>query len=154
MTETWREDLNKDLQDPELARLYGAAQAKDEIAITLARARMEQGLTQQDMAYRVGVSQPYIAKLERGDANPTIGAVGSMLAAIGCRLITGFGPLVSRRVEQKEPVSRAIREANEVAAETWAAYAGPVADFEIKSASGSVVSGESGFTAGAAGTLC
>jgi len=152
MAETWREDLNKDLQDPELARLYGAAQAKDEIAVTLAKARIEHGLTQQEMAHRVGASQPYIAKLERGDANPTVGAIGGMLAAIGLRLITSVGPLVSLRVEQKEPV-RAILEANEVAADSWAAHDRPAAGFKIRSISGSVMSGESGFTASAAGTL-
>ncbi|MFA5186782.1 MAG: helix-turn-helix transcriptional regulator [Patescibacteria group bacterium] len=154
MPETWREDLNKDLQDPELAMLYGAAQAKDAVAITLAKARIEHGLTQQEMAHKVKVSQPYIAKLERGDANPTIGVVGGMLAAIGLRLVTNVGPLVSPRVEQTEPSLRAIREANKVAADSWASYDRPADDFRIRSVSGSAMSVEGGFSASAAGTLC
>lgn len=86
MTKIMTEDLERELQDPEFRKLYGAADAKAELSIALALARQKSGLTQKQLAERLGVKQPYIAKLEGGEANPTIGAVGSMLALINLRM--------------------------------------------------------------------
>lgn len=86
MPRTPTEDRERDLRDPEYAKLYGAAHAKAEFAVTLARARAMARMTQEELACKLGRSQPYIAKLEGGDANPTLGAVGSILAALGLRL--------------------------------------------------------------------
>ncbi len=107
MMERWQTELARELQEPEFAKLYGIEQAKSEIAITLAKARLRQGLTQNDMAIKVGTSQPYIAKLERGDANPTIGNIGSMLAILGLRLAVDTVPLIPQPVE---PANLAGRE--------------------------------------------
>ncbi len=108
----WREDIARNLQDPEFARLYGAEQAKGEVAITLARARLKLGLTQKQMADKVGGSQPYIAKLERGDANPTVGNVGRMLAVLGLRLVVDTAPLAHE-------APSALIEASGVAQHAW-----------------------------------
>lgn len=94
MTEVWEEGLKKDLQDLEFAKLYGAAQAKDTIAITIAKARLSLGLTQQELASKFGATQPYIAKLERGDANPTVGTIGGMLALLGFKMRVSVDPLI------------------------------------------------------------
>jgi len=90
-----RLDLEQELRDPEYARLYGAEQAKVEFAVTLARARRGSRVTQKELAGRLGLSQPYIAKLERGDTNPTLGTVGSLLAVLGLRLMIQTEPLLS-----------------------------------------------------------
>lgn len=94
MVEGWEEGLKRDLQDSEFAKLYGAAQAKDTIAVTIAKARLEQGITQTELASKLSATQPYIAKLERGDVNPTIGTVGSILAILGLRMIVGVEQLM------------------------------------------------------------
>ena len=88
MVRTFRDDLEKELKDPESAKIFGAAQAKSSFALTLAKARAELGLTQQEVASRVGVSQAYIARLEGGEANPTLGTIGSLLAILGLSLTT------------------------------------------------------------------
>lgn len=95
MPEMPREDLERDLRDPEFAKLYGAAAAKTEFAVVFARARRSLGITQDGIADKLGLSQPYIAKLEGGDANPTIGAIGSLLAVLGLRLAMNTEPLLS-----------------------------------------------------------
>ena len=88
------EDLKLELQDPEFARFYGADQAQVQLALTLVAARSKLGLTQKEIADKLETSQPYIAKLEKGDANPTIGKIGGMLALLGLRLVTQTAPLL------------------------------------------------------------
>jgi len=88
MTRTFESDLKQELQDPEFAKMFGAAQAKSSFAITLSKARAKLGLTQKGLATKVGVSQAYIAKLEGGEANPTLERIGSLLAILGLSLTT------------------------------------------------------------------
>lgn len=95
MTTAARQDLEKNLQDPEFRKYFGAAGAKSELAVTLSYARHSLKITQEEMALKLGVSQPYIAKLESGEANPTIGTVGTMLAALFLRLKMTTAPLLS-----------------------------------------------------------
>ena len=61
---------------------FGSENAKLEIAAVLSDARALAGVTQVGLAERAGVSQAYVAKLERGGANPTIGNIGRLLACI------------------------------------------------------------------------
>ena len=89
MTSTFDSELKQELQDPEFAKMFGAAQAKSSFAITLAEARRQLNLTQQQLAARLGVSQSYVAKLEGGEANPTLDRIGSLLAVLGLSLTTG-----------------------------------------------------------------
>ena len=88
MTRTFANDLKQKLQDPEFAKMFGAAQAKSTFALTLAKARAKLGLTQKELATKVGVSQSYIAKLEGGETNPTLERIGSLLAILGLGLTT------------------------------------------------------------------
>ena len=96
MGQTPKEDLLLALQDPEFVRLFGSERAKTELAFAVNRARRQRGMTQRELADRLGRTQPYIAKLESGEANPTIGAVGSLLAVLGLRLVIHTEPLVRR----------------------------------------------------------
>jgi transcriptional regulator with XRE-family HTH domain len=43
-------------------------------------------MTQADLAARAGLTQPAIARLERGDSNPTIATLANVIAATGRRL--------------------------------------------------------------------
>lgn len=95
MASDFKEDLRRKLANPEFAKAFGAAYAKSEFALTIARARHSARLSQKELAKRLGCSQPYIAKLEGGDANPTLGKVGSMLASLGLRLRMNTVPLVN-----------------------------------------------------------
>jgi len=92
-------DITENLKDPEYARLYGEEDAKLNFAITLLKIRKQLNLTQKEIADKLGVSQPYIAKLEGGEANPTLGHIGSLLALLQKKLVTDTVPLVSYFVE-------------------------------------------------------
>lgn len=98
MRTTAREDLECELHDPEFRKLYGTAEAKSELAVAIADARHGLGLTQEEMSKKAGVSQPYIAKLESGEANPTVGAIGSMLAILNLRLTMETASLLPKPI--------------------------------------------------------
>jgi len=95
MNRTFKGDLERELTDLEFAQEFGAVAAKNDFALTLARARRIASCTQTDLARRLEISQSYIAKLEAGDANPTIGRIGKILATLGLRLSTRAVSLVS-----------------------------------------------------------
>jgi DNA-binding XRE family transcriptional regulator len=57
----WAEQL----ADPEFRRVYVEEAAKKELWLQLVEARQEAGLTQAQMAERLGVSQSQVAKVER-----------------------------------------------------------------------------------------
>ena len=70
------------LQDIEYRKEFGSESAKLEVAAAFVRAREVMNMTQSALAERVGTSQAYIARLERGDANPTVGNIGRLLACM------------------------------------------------------------------------
>ena len=64
-------------------------------AALLKRTRTGAGLTQTDLAARMGTTQTAIARMERPGANPTIGTLRRAVAATGNRLELGSVPLSS-----------------------------------------------------------
>ena len=94
MRSRFRQDLEIKLKDIEYAKSFGAEAAKTDFALTLSEARRLSSITQSELANRIGKTQSYIAKLERGDSNPTIGTIGKMLAVMGFRLSTSTSPLI------------------------------------------------------------
>jgi transcriptional regulator with XRE-family HTH domain len=55
-------------------------------SILIRRARQEEGLTQADLAERMGTTQSTIARLERSDANPRLDTLERALRAAGRQL--------------------------------------------------------------------
>ena len=74
------------LEDPEYARGFGEEYAKTAIGLLLAKARTARHMTQSQLAERLGVRQSYVAKLESGEANPTVGRIGQIMGILGYRL--------------------------------------------------------------------
>lgn len=93
MNSDFREDLERKFKDEEFVKDFGESIAKVDIAQTLTEARIISKVTQKDLANKLGTSQSYIAKLERGDANPSIGRIGRFLAVLGLRLWADVIPL-------------------------------------------------------------
>lgn len=93
-------DIGRALRDPDFRREYGAQTMKYDLAAALVEARQAKKLTQKGLAERIGVSQAYIAKLESGAANPTIGLVGSLLATLWLRSRFQLVPLAPRSVAE------------------------------------------------------
>jgi DNA-binding XRE family transcriptional regulator len=58
----WRDEL---WADPEYRKIYEEEAAKSELWLQLVEARREAGLTQKQMAARLGVSQAQVARIEK-----------------------------------------------------------------------------------------
>jgi transcriptional regulator with XRE-family HTH domain len=96
------DDIRIKLKDDEFARKYGEEMAKLSFSNTLLDARNKNNLTQAELAKKLGKSQPYIARLESGAANPTLSMAGRILAVLGYRLDTGIVPLTPETVDSPE----------------------------------------------------
>jgi transcriptional regulator with XRE-family HTH domain len=59
----------------------------------LRQARQEAGLSQTQLAARLGVSQAAVSKLERPTANPTVATLQTALRALGKRLTLNVEPI-------------------------------------------------------------
>ena len=70
------------LQDIDYRKEFGSESAKLDMAAALVNAREMMNMTQSALAKLAGTSQAYIARLERGDANPTIGNIGRLFACM------------------------------------------------------------------------
>ena len=62
------------------------------VRISLKRARAAAGLTQAQLAKRVGISQPAIAALEHPDSNPTLETLEKVARALGARVEVSIEP--------------------------------------------------------------
>jgi ribosome-binding protein aMBF1 (putative translation factor) len=111
MADEIERDLIEELKDPEFAKAYGAECARSEFGLALFQARQKSNLTQMELAEKLGVSQPYIAQLERGEANPTLGKAGKILSALGLKMVITIEPLAPAEKEKhlkSEPNFRSL----------------------------------------------
>ena len=85
------------------------------IAHALGSARRRAGLSQTELAERAGTSQPAIARLERGEGNPTLATVERTLAAAGFQLRLELEPIADEDpviAAYKRDVDRSLLRAN------------------------------------------
>lgn len=73
------------MQDAEVREAYGAHAYEFEIARSLIEARTEAGLTQAEVAKRMGTTQSVIARIEGGSRLPSMKSVIRYATAIGAR---------------------------------------------------------------------
>ena len=59
------------------------------------RLRVEAGLTQAELAQRMGTTQSAIARMEGGGARPTLETLEKLAAAVGAELVVGVGENLS-----------------------------------------------------------
>jgi transcriptional regulator with XRE-family HTH domain len=102
-------DLRERLNDPVFAAEFGAEYARAELSLLLTKARRERKLTQEAMAGQLGISQPYLAKLESGEANPTIGRIGRILATLGFKISSSLEPLIEEESQYRAKVTSVAR---------------------------------------------
>lgn len=91
--------------DPELKREYDKLQPIHNIAGTLIQARIDNDMTQKELARRCGTRQSNISRLESGEANPTLAMLHKIAEATGTELVIEF----RKRDEAAVPVKEASR---------------------------------------------
>ena len=84
---THEELLGIDPDSPSMRRAAQLVENDRALLRRLIQLRGDQGLTQQDVADRMGVTQPTVARFEAYDSNPTLASIRRYAHAIGA-LIT------------------------------------------------------------------
>lgn len=86
-------ELKKRLMDsPEFRSEYEKADAEFAVIEALVRARMDAGLTQTELAQRIGTTQSAIARLEGGGVSPSLSTLRRYAEATGTKLKVSLVP--------------------------------------------------------------
>lgn len=93
----------------------GRAAYEDEAAIStfrtlVHRLRTEAGLTQAELANRMGTTQSAIARMEGGGTRPTLETLEKLAAAVGGELVVGVGVNLS----ENRSIAKLVRDGHAV----------------------------------------
>ncbi len=80
-----RELKKKWMRDPEFRKEYEALEPEFALARTLIEARTNAGLTQEEVAERMGTTQSVVARLEGGGSLPSMKTIRRYAEATGTR---------------------------------------------------------------------
>ena len=81
------EDVLKEaLKNPEWKKGYDALELEFSIIEQVIRKRLEKGLTQKQLAEKIGTKQSAIARLEGGTTNPSVAFLEKVSKALGGKL--------------------------------------------------------------------
>jgi transcriptional regulator with XRE-family HTH domain len=75
----------------------------------LSEARQRAGLTQRDLAGRAGTAQSVVARIERGNTDPSSGTLARLLAAAGFELMARLEPFPTVDTHMLYDVERILR---------------------------------------------
>jgi transcriptional regulator with XRE-family HTH domain len=86
-------DLHKKwLREPKYRRAYEALEEEFTLASAVIEARNRAGLTQQELARKMGTTQPVVARLESGRVRPSMRTLERLAQATGSRLLIRLEP--------------------------------------------------------------
>ena len=86
----WDVYKQKLLKNPEFKKLYDESQPEFEIAKDVIRARIENKITQKELAKRLNTTQSVISRLEQGESSPSISFLKRVAAALNTTLQVQF----------------------------------------------------------------
>ncbi|KKQ32253.1 transcriptional regulator [Candidatus Curtissbacteria bacterium RIFOXYB1_FULL_41_59] len=86
---TWKKQV---LKDPELKAEYDRQQPEFAVIRAIVRARSMNGISQEELAKKLGTKQSVISRLESGRANPSIGFLKKLAQALNSHLEIKFTP--------------------------------------------------------------
>ena len=80
------------MKDPKYRKSYDGLQQEFALAAALIEARKRAGLTQQQLARKMGTTQPVVARLEAGNTRPSLRTLERLAEATGSELVIAFQP--------------------------------------------------------------
>lgn len=86
----FRNHLNRQLQDPEFAAEYEQLRPEYEAIRAVIAARIENNITQEELAQRTGIRQSNISRIESGTVSPTIETLARLASGLGKKLKIEF----------------------------------------------------------------
>ncbi len=78
------------LKDKEIRQTYDDLSAEFKIAELIIQKRLEQGMTQAELAKKVGTKQSAISRLESGNSNPSISFLEKVAKALNLHLVVSL----------------------------------------------------------------
>jgi ribosome-binding protein aMBF1 (putative translation factor) len=85
------------LKKPKYKKAYDALEEEFVLASAVMGVRKRAGLTQEELARRMGTTQPVVARLESGRTRPSMRTLERLAEATGSRLLISFAPMGSKR---------------------------------------------------------
>lgn len=85
--EVWEKEAQK---NPEFKAAYDRLQPEFAVINAIIEARREKGVTQKELAVKVGTKQSVISRLESGRANPSVGFLKKLAEALNSHLEIKF----------------------------------------------------------------
>lgn len=89
--------LQEQLKDPEFKKEWDDIQPEMDVIRAMIDARIEQNLTQKELAARTGIDQADISKLENGTRNPSLRLLKKLASGLGMQLKIEFVPMQTLR---------------------------------------------------------
>ena len=86
----WDTYKQKLLKDPEYKKLYEESQPEFEIAKAIIRARIDNKITQKELAEKMNTTQSVISRVEQGKTSPSIALLKRLAAALNTTLQVQF----------------------------------------------------------------
>lgn len=85
--------LQEQLKDPEFKKECDDIQPEMDVIRAMIDARIEQNLTQKELAARTGIDKADISKLENGTRNPSLKLLKKLASGLGMQLKIEFVPM-------------------------------------------------------------
>lgn len=83
---SYRQFKAKLLKDREIKKFYKELEPEFELVRVLIRKRLEKGLSQKELARKIGTKQSAISRLESGRYNPTVQVLRKVAQALDANL--------------------------------------------------------------------
>jgi ribosome-binding protein aMBF1 (putative translation factor) len=91
-------DLHKKwMKEPKYRKAYAALEEEFVLASAVMDVRTRAGLTQEELARKMGTTQPVVARLESGRTRPSLRTLERLAEATGSRLLISFEPIEAKR---------------------------------------------------------
>jgi transcriptional regulator with XRE-family HTH domain len=96
-------------EDPEFRAEWERTGLARAIAVAVVQFRTDRGVSQRELASRLGMTQPQIARLERGDVNPNMDTLIRVAVGLGIELNISVTPANHRpRLLTKRALTRNV----------------------------------------------
>lgn len=83
---TYEDALSDRMKDPKFKKAYDALEVEFQIIHDVLKKRIEQDMSQKELAKRMGTDQATISRLESGNFNPSIKFLKRVAKAVGGQL--------------------------------------------------------------------
>lgn len=88
--QTFDEFLQESLKNPKIRKEFNRLQPEYAVIDAVLKARKDKGMTQKQLATKIGTKQSVISRLEAGRANPSVAFLAKLANALGTRLEIHF----------------------------------------------------------------